>query len=72
MKRLFKTGDRVRTRATRTSSSVPAGTFGRVSMSLASVVDIYFVQFDGENSWTLMREVDLELVTDAPADEDAS
>jgi len=69
MKRRFKIGDRVRAR---TSLSVPTGTFGRVSMSLVSVVDLYFVQFDGENGLTLIREVDLELVTDAPVDEDAS
>jgi hypothetical protein len=37
-----------------------------------SVADLYFVQFDRHHRETLMRGVDLELVTDAPADEDAS
>ena len=41
----LKVGDRVRAR---TSTPVPAGTLGRVSMALISVVDMYFVQFDGE------------------------
>ena len=69
MTRRFKVGDRVRAR---TSASVPAGTFGCISMSLVVIVDAYYVQFDGEHSPTLMREDNLELVTDAPADEDAS
>ena len=69
MKRLFKVGDRVRARP---SSSVPAGTFGRVFMCLVNIVDLYFVQFDGEVGPTLMREDNLELVTDAPADDEAS
>lgn len=69
MKRRFKIGDRVRVRA---SSFVPTGTLGRVHMQVVSAVEMYFVQFDGESSPTLIRESDLELVTDAPANEDAS
>ena len=69
MARLFEIGDRVRARV---STLVPAGTLGRVYMEVLSVVDMYFVQFDGEQQPTLMRAVDLELITDAPADADAS
>jgi hypothetical protein len=69
MERPFKVGDRVRVR---TSSFVPAGTLGRVHMRVISVADMCFVQFDGEKLPTLMRVSDLELVTDAPADEHAS
>ena len=49
---------------------VPAGTLGHVDMVLISVPDMCFVQFDGEPSPTLMRAADLDLVTEAPADED--
>ena len=65
----FQVGDRVRAR---TSRPVPAGTIGRVSMELISVVDMYFVQFDGEHRPTLMHASDLVFVTDDVADEDAS
>jgi hypothetical protein len=37
-----------------------------------SAPDRYFVQFDGYEHWGLMYASDLELVTDAPVDEDAS
>ncbi len=69
MTRPFHIGDRVRAR---TSGLVPAGTLGRVSMKLISVVDMYFVQFDGEHRPTLMHASDLVFVTDDVADEDAS
>jgi hypothetical protein len=61
----FEVGDRVRAR---TSSPVRAGAFGRVYLKLATIADMYFVQFDGEARPTLMHATDLELVTDAPAD----
>ena len=64
----LEVGDRVQARA---RSYIPAGTLGCVRTKLASVVDMYFVQFDGENHPTLMRATDLERVTDAVADEDA-
>jgi hypothetical protein len=65
----FEVGDRVRAR---TSSSVSAGTFGRVYLKLVTIADMYFVRFDGQGRPTLMHADDLELVTDASADEDAS
>ena len=68
MARSFEVGDRVRAR---TSSVVPAGTLGYVTFVFPSVVDASFVRFDGHTRQTLMRGVDLELVTDAPGDEDA-
>ena len=61
----FEVGDRVRAR---TSSSVPAGTLGRVYLKLASLADMFFVQFDGQGRPTLMYADDLELVIDASAD----
>jgi hypothetical protein len=66
MARQFQVGDRVRAR---TSSVVPAGTLGYITLVLSSVVGMYFVRFDGHHLQTLMRGDDLELVTDAPADE---
>jgi hypothetical protein len=68
MERSLKVGDRVRAR---TSSVVPAGTLGYITFILLSVADMYFVRFDGHTSQTLMRGVDLELVTDDVAHEDA-
>jgi len=68
MARLFEIGDRVRVR---TSRFAPVGAVARVTLVLVSVRDMYFVQFDGEDRPILMRGDDLELVTDAPADESA-
>jgi hypothetical protein len=68
MARPFRVGDRVRTR---TLSSVPIGTLGRIAQTLVSAPDLYFVLFDGYEHWRLMRVSELELVTDAPADADA-
>jgi hypothetical protein len=65
MSRPFEIGDRVRARV---RSPVPAGTLGRVAQTLISSPDMYFVQFDGEERWTLMRVADLELVTEADED----
>ena len=65
----LEVGDRVRAR---TSSVVPAGTRGYSTFILISVRDMYFVRFDGHDRPTLMRASDLELVTDAQADEDAN
>jgi hypothetical protein len=62
----FAAGDLVRVRR---STIVPVGTLGRVSMALISVVNMYFVQFDGEHHPTLMHASDLEFVAAAPADE---
>src|SRR5215475_1804095 len=64
----FKVGDRVRARPL---SSVPAGTLGRVTQTLASAQDLCFVLFDGYIHWRLMRTSELDLVTDDEADEDA-
>ena len=66
MAKLFEIGDRVRAR---TSRVVPAGTLGHIRATLISSLDLYFVQFDGEHRLRLMHMSDLELVTDAPADE---
>ncbi len=65
----FKVGDRVRARPL---SSVPAGTLGRVTKTLTSAPDLCFVLFDGYVHWRLMRTSELELVTEAPEDEDAN
>ena len=64
----FEVGDRVRAR---TSSSIRAGTLGRVYLKLVNIADMYFVQFDGQRRPTLMHADDLEPVTDASTDEDA-
>ena len=53
-------------------SSVPAGTLGRIVQTLVSTPDLYFVLFDGYHHARLMPASDLELVTEAPADQDAS
>lgn len=68
MERSFEIGDRVRARR---SKDLPAGAIGRVYMKLISSANMYFVQFDEQHRPTLMHADDLELVTDALADEDA-
>jgi hypothetical protein len=65
----FEVGDRVRAR---TSSSIRAGTLGRVYLKLVTIADMYFVHFDGERRPTLMHADDLELVSDDVANDDAS
>ena len=69
MAKRFEVGDRVRARAL---SPVPNGMLGRVAQTLIRAPDLYFVRFDGYGHWKLMRASDLELVTDAPANADAS
>lgn len=69
MARLFQVGDRVRVCAL---SSIPIGTLGRVTQTLTSAQDLCFVLFDGYMHWRLMHASELELITDAPTDEDAS
>jgi hypothetical protein len=66
MVRLFEIGDYVRVRR---SKFVPAGAVGRVTLVLDSITDVCFVQFDGYDRPTLMREGDLAPVPEEPATE---
>lgn len=59
----FEVGDRVQ--ACVSPWSVEVGTLGRISQTLDSAPDMYFVQFEGVDYPTLMHAAELELLTEA-------